>query len=121
MFEVFIKNVIGRITLSEEEITLAKSLFQPRKLRKRQYLLQEGDPCRYTAFVEKGVLRTYTVDDKGREHILQFAFEGWWAADLYSFFTHEPSIFNIDALEDAELLLITQSSWDVLLEKSSCI
>ncbi|MEJ7683074.1 MAG: Crp/Fnr family transcriptional regulator [Segetibacter sp.] len=73
--------------------------------------------CKYTAFVEKGILRSYTVDNKGAEHILQFALEGWWVADLYSYLTNEPSLFNIDALEDCELLLITKSSWDVLLQK----
>ena len=73
--------------------------------------------CRYTAFVEKGMLRTFTVDEKGNEPILQFSSEGWWVADLYSFLTDEPSIFNIEALEDCELLLITKQSWDILLEK----
>ncbi|MEJ7678867.1 MAG: Crp/Fnr family transcriptional regulator [Segetibacter sp.] len=92
-------------------------MFLPKKLRKRQYLLQEGDVCKYTAFAEKGILRTYTIDDKGTEHILQFSLEGWWIADLYSFLTNEPSWFNIEALEDCELLLITKLSWDELLEK----
>ncbi|MEJ7768811.1 MAG: Crp/Fnr family transcriptional regulator [Chitinophagaceae bacterium] len=88
-----------------------------KKLAKQQFLLQEGDICRYTAFVVKGMLRTYSVDEKGVEHILQFAQEGGWLADLYSFFTNEPSHFNIEALEDCQLLLITRSSWDLLLEK----
>lgn len=117
MFELLHDKIKENISIAEEGFTFCKTLFLPKKLRKRQYLLQEGDVCKYTAFVEKGILRTYTVDDKGTEHILQFSLEGWWIADLYSFLTGESSAFNIEALEDCELLLITKPSWDVLLEK----
>ena len=117
MFELFLTNVKEHISISEDEFEFCKTLFIPKKLRKRQYLLQEGDVCRYTAFVEKGMLRTFTVDEKGNEPILQFSMEGWWVTDLYSFLTDEPSRYNIEALEDCELLLITRPSWDILLEK----
>lgn len=117
MYDLFYKKITETISISDEEFEFCKTLFAPKKLRKRQYLLQDGDVCKYTAFVSKGLLRSYTIDDKGNEHILQFAFEGWWMADLYSFLTEEPSMFNIEALEDCELLLITKPSWELLLEK----
>jgi CRP-like cAMP-binding protein len=117
MFELLQKSVSEKVSLTEEEFSFCKTLFIPKKLRKRQYLLQEGDVCRYTSFVEKGMLRMFTVDEKGNEPILQFSSEGWWMADLYSFLTDEPSKYNIEALEDCELLLITKESWDILLEK----
>lgn len=116
MFEFLQKKVSEIIDINEEELNYCRTLFTPRKLRKRQYLLQEGDVCLYQALVTKGILRSYTVDEKGNEHILQFAAEGWWIADLYSFFTEEPSQYNIDALEDAELLLITKPNWNLLLQ-----
>jgi CRP-like cAMP-binding protein len=117
MFEQLFKSLAQVVTLTEEELDYCRSRFVPKKLRKRQYLLQEGDVCRYTVFVEKGLLRSFTVDEKGAEHILQFAFEGWWMADLYSFLTNEPSPFHMDAIEDSELLMIDRESWDDLLEK----
>jgi len=117
MFEVLHKKINELISITNEEFEFCKTLFIPKKLRKRQFLLQEGDVCRYTAFVEKGVLRSYMVDEKGSEHILQFALDGWWIGDLYSFLTHEPSVFNIEALQESELLLITQPSWELLFEK----
>lgn len=117
MFEQLFKSLAQVVILTEEELDYCRSRFVPKKLRKRQYLLQEGDVCRYTVFVEKGLLRSFTVDDKGAEHILQFAFEGWWMADLYSFLTNEPSPFHMDAIEDSELLMIDRESWDDLLEK----
>jgi CRP-like cAMP-binding protein len=75
MFELLNKKLQEKITLTEDEFNYCKTLFLPKKLRKRQYLLQEGDVCKYQAFVEKGILRSYTVDEKGNEHILQFASE----------------------------------------------
>ncbi|NJY62129.1 Crp/Fnr family transcriptional regulator [Salinimicrobium sp. CDJ15-81-2] len=117
MFEFLHQKVNETINITDEEFEYAKTLFIPKKLRKKRFLLEEGEPCVYTTFVEKGLLRSFTVDDKGNEHILQFGMEGWWVADLYSFLTGEPSEYNIEALEDSELLLITKSSWDLLLDE----
>ncbi|MBD0289322.1 MAG: Crp/Fnr family transcriptional regulator, partial [Flavisolibacter sp.] len=86
-------------------------------IRKKQYLLQEGDVCKFIAFVEKGILRSYTIDEKGAEHIIQFALEGWTISDLYSFLTGEPATYNIDALEDAELVLTNKPAHEELLKK----
>jgi CRP-like cAMP-binding protein len=106
-----------KIELTEEERKLSQSFFIPKKLRRKQYLLQEGDVCKYIAFVEKGLLRSYTVDDKGNEHITQFAFEGWWISDQYSYLTGEPSEYNIEVMDDCELLLLTKQKEEEMLEK----
>ena len=116
-FEYLHKKVLETIKVTDAEFDFARTLFMPKKLRKRRFLMGEGDVCKYTVFVEKGLLRSYTVDEKGSEHILQFAMEGWWSGDLYSFLTGEPSPFYIEALEDSELLLITKPSWDLLLHE----
>jgi len=76
MPELLFQKFDEKIELTDEEKKLSRSFFVPKKLRKRHYLLQEGDVCKYIAFIEKGLLRSYTVDDKGNEHITQFAFEG---------------------------------------------
>lgn len=117
MFEFLHQKVTETIEISDAEFEFAKTLFIPKKLRKKRFLLEDGEICKYTIFVEKGLLRSFTVDDKGSEHILQFAMQGWWSADLYSFLTGEPSAYNIEALEDSELLLISKPSWDTLLEE----
>ena len=117
MFELLFQKFAEKIELTEEEKELSRSFFITKKLRRKQYLLQEGDVCKYVAFVEKGLLRSFTVDDKGHEHITQFAFEGWWIADQVSFLTGEPSEYNIEALEDCELLLLTKQAEDEMLEK----
>jgi CRP-like cAMP-binding protein len=117
MYEVLFENISKKIVLTKEEQQLLQTFFIPKKLRKKQYLLQESDTSKYLAFVEKGMLRSYTVDEKGIEHIAEFAFEGWWMGDQYSFLTGDPSKYNIDALEDCELLLLTKPAEDEMLEK----
>jgi CRP-like cAMP-binding protein len=116
MYEVLLNNIAQKkVELTVAEQQKLKTFFIPKKLRKKQYLLQDGDVSLYTAFVEKGMLRSYTIDEKGNEHIIQFATEDWWISDMYSFFTGEPSSYSIEALEDSELLLINRKSYDEML------
>jgi CRP-like cAMP-binding protein len=115
MYELFFQNLYKKVNLNQEEQDIIQTYLTPKKLRKKQYLLQEGDVCNAIAFVEKGVLREYSVDDQGSEHIIQFALEGWTISDLYSFLTGEPATYNIDALEDTELVLISKSAHEELL------
>ena len=115
MFDLLFANIDKKVALTEEEKQLCRSFFTNKKLRKKQYLLQEGDVCKYTAFVNKGILRSYSADDNGNEMIVQFALEDWWLADIYSFLTGEASACNIDALEDTEMLLITKPAQDEML------
>ncbi|RRB02487.1 Crp/Fnr family transcriptional regulator [Larkinella rosea] len=110
MYDRLFRHISRLVELTDDEFAFLKTLFIPKKLRRKQFLLQEGDIDKYIAFVDKGLLRVYTVDEKGVEHIVQFAPEGWWASDLYSYLTGEPARYNIEALEDAELLLLDQAS-----------
>lgn len=116
MFDLLHKHITNKVALSSEEWEVVKTLFIPKKLRKKQYLLQAGDVAQYTAFVSKGVLRSYTVDEKGEEHIVQFALEGWWIGDMSSLLTGESSMYNIDAIEETEMLLIDGPSWEKMCE-----
>lgn len=94
------------IPLNKYERQLAKQRFHYRLYRKRQYLLQEGDICRHYTFVVKGCLRMYKIDDKGNEHILNFAAENDCITDINSFYNIETTLLSIDALENTEVLQI---------------
>lgn len=94
--------------LSEEEKTLIRRTFTPFRLRKRQFFLQAGDQCKYFAFIVKGAMRMYSVDDKGIEHIVRLGVEEWWMGDRESFVELTPSHYHIDALEHCELLYVTR-------------
>ncbi|ALI98685.1 Crp/Fnr family transcriptional regulator [Rufibacter tibetensis] len=98
-----------KTTLTEEEQKLIQGAFHPKKLRKKQYLLQEGNICRYLGFVVRGAMRQYSIDDKGAEHIVQLAVENWWVGDRESYLMLTPSLYNIDAWEDIEVLLIEKA------------
>ena len=118
MYELFFRSFTEKqILLSKEEMELIKNHLTPKKLRRKQYLLQEGDVCKTIAFVEKGSLREYSIDQTGAEHIIQFAVEGWTISDLFSFLTGEPATYNIDAIEDSELVLISKTAHEELLQQ----
>lgn len=97
----------SELALSETEKQLIQAAFKLKHLRKRQYLLQEGDICRYMAFIVKGAGRMYSVNADGQEHIVRFAIESWWLGDYESYNLQTPSLYNIEMTEDADVLLVT--------------
>jgi CRP-like cAMP-binding protein len=117
MYELILENISRHVNLRKEDEEYFVSVLQPRKLRKRQYLVQAGDICRFECFVNKGCLRQYYTDDSGLEHILMFGIEDWWISDMYGLITGKPALSNVEALEDSELLLIEREHYDELLEK----
>lgn len=114
MINVLFSHIEEKVALTDKDRAEIITFFTPKKLRKRQYLLQAGDVCRHLAFVAKGLLRTYNVDDKGDEHMSVFGWEGWWISDFNSFLSGEPALFNIDAIEDSELFMISRADYDAL-------
>jgi len=94
------------IPLSEEEIVGLESAFVERKIKRRQFILQESDVCKLNSFVVEGCFRMYLVDENGKEHNLQFAVENWWIGDIGSFHSGEPSRLYIEALENSTILQI---------------
>ena len=116
MFEALRSNIEKKVKLTDKEFEYCSTLFIQRKIRKHQFLLHEGDACKYLAFVTKGCMRQYTIDSKSEEHVVQFAIEDWWVTDQASYLTHEPATYNIDALEDSDVLLIDYPSREKLCE-----
>jgi CRP-like cAMP-binding protein len=103
--------------ISDEEYQIIQDAFVPKKIRKRQYLLQEGDVCKHLAFIVHGAMRQYSVDDKGIEHIIHFGIENWWIGDRESFIMLTPSKYNVDAVEDSDVLLLTHEKMQLLSDK----
>lgn len=117
MFEQIDKFADRCISLTPEERELFHSMLKFRRVRKRTYLLQEGEVCDFEAYIIKGCIRTYYLSDDGTETILSFAIEDWWVSDLYSFTEQTPSNMFIESLEDCELLVIDHKSKIALFEK----
>jgi CRP-like cAMP-binding protein len=95
--------------LREEDIEIIKTVFVPRKLRKKQYFLQEGEVCKYIGIIVNGAMRQYSVDDNGAEHTVRLSIENWWVGDRDSHINLTPSVYNIEAWEDTDLLQITRA------------
>lgn len=115
--DLILKNVSRHITLNEAEQSFFLSLLEPRSLRRKTLYLEAGTVCNHSAFVLDGALKSFTVDEDGKEHILSFALRDWWISDLYSLVSRRPAILNIEAIADSEVLLLSRDSQELLFEK----
>lgn len=95
------------VKLTEVQRSLLESTLKPKRLRKGQFFLKQGEVCRYMGFIVKGATRLFAEDNKGHEHILKFNVEEWWTGDYVSFHTLTPSEYYVEALEEVDMLLIT--------------
>jgi CRP-like cAMP-binding protein len=117
MTENFRKYLESKIQLTGEDLTLISSHCLVKNLSRKQYLLQAGEAWNYHAFVSKGFLKLYYVDEKDQERILQFAPENYWTSDRESMVRGLPSRYNIDAIEASEVVLITNAGFETLRKK----
>jgi CRP-like cAMP-binding protein len=114
MFEIFQKYLTDKIVLSSDELQLIESVCKPKKLRKKQFLCQEGETWHYNAFICRGLVKTFSIAENGIEHIINFAPENYWTGDRESLTNGTPSRLNIDAIEPSELLLIDKIDFEKL-------
>ena len=115
--DLLLANLARHISLTDEETAFFSSLLRTRSLAAGEFLLREGDICRYESFITKGCLKAYWLDENTVEHIIDFLVEEWWADDLYSFFTGTTARLNIKAIEDTELLQISKTDLELLYQK----
>ncbi|HEU5164993.1 MAG TPA: Crp/Fnr family transcriptional regulator [Chitinophagaceae bacterium] len=116
---LLLSNISKHISLTSEETDFFTSLLNSRSLKPGEFLLREGEVCRYQSFISEGCLKSYYMDENADEHIVDFLIEEWWADDLYSFFTATPAKSNIKAIEKAELIQISKSNLELLFQKVS--
>lgn len=112
-----LKNIAKHIALDEQEKQFFLSLLQTKQAKRKEIILQAGLVSSDSIYVNNGVLRSFTVDENGVEHIVSFAPQDWWIADLYSYFSGQPAIQTIEVVEDAELFLLSRAHQDLLYER----
>lgn len=105
------------ISLDDAALARFCQPFRPGALRRKEFLLQPGQVCAFEVFVTKGCLSLYALNARGHRHVLYFATEGWWLTDIDSFTTQTPSRLYVEALEDAEFLLIRKPDKERLYEE----
>ncbi len=111
MFAEFESYIKEQAKLSDEDLKLIRSMAVERTVRRKQFLLHQGQVCRYKIFVSKGLLRTYRTREDGSEHVIVFSPENWWTTDPESYENLTPALYNIDALEDSEVILWTKNDF----------
>lgn len=108
MTESLKKHIREYIDISDEKLEKYCNAFQYRKLKKKEFLLKEGNICEFEGFVTSGCFKVFHTDHNGAEQIVYFGIENWWISDIDSFINEIPSKLNIQALEDSEILLIAR-------------
>jgi CRP-like cAMP-binding protein len=104
----FKKYLIEKAGVTEEEFQKLTPLIVQKNVKKGDFLLREGELCEHHIFVEKGLLRFYSIDDSGKEHIVQFASENWFVGDRSSVYFNKPTTYFIDAIEDSTIVFLNQ-------------
>jgi len=116
-FETLRAYLEARAEFSDADLELLRRVFVLKHVPAGEFLQRAGDVPRHAAFVARGCLRSYVIDAKGKEHIVQFAPETWWLADSDSLSKGVPTSYFIDAIEAADLLLIDVPSHKLVLEQ----
>lgn len=109
----------SNIPIEKSAVREYLSTLKTRKVKKGEQLLKQGDICKHTFFVEKGLLRYFSIDKKGKENVLQFAPENWFITDRESVYFNQPSKYYIDALEDAEVLVLEKDFVEKITAKNN--
>jgi CRP-like cAMP-binding protein len=115
VFERYIEKMMPAVT--SDELSLLYSKCVPRKLRKKEMLLREGEVSNYKIFVAKGLLRNYNIGENGNEYIVRFADAGSWTTDPESYYSGAPSKYNIEALEPTEVVLFRHEDFEILKQQ----
>jgi CRP-like cAMP-binding protein len=115
--EVILANVSNEISLTDIEQKIFLGMLEPKIVKRKQLILQEGEICHHSTFVVSGALKGYTVDKLGGEHILNFALNDWWIADMYSLISEKPGILNIEAIVDTEIIQLSRGNQQKLYEQ----
>lgn len=113
-----IKNYLGKVlNVPYEKVDLCSLEYEIKKVSKNEFILKNGEVCKNVFFVEKGLLRMYSIDKNGKEHVIQFAPESWLISDRSSLYFNEKSVYYIEAVEDSEVIYLEIDFFNKLVEK----
>ena len=111
---LILQNIAMRVDLTPAEELLFLSKIETRQYKAKTILLNAGEICQYNYFVNFGILRSFNINDNIVEHILNFACQGWWIADLYSLISQKPGNLFIEVIEDCEVVMLSKENQEQL-------
>ena len=112
-----IDNISLHIELSDKDKELILSKIEIQQYKAKSVLLNAGEICRHSYFVNSGIVRSFNINDNIVEHVLQFACEGWWIGDMYSLLSQKPGNLFIEVNEDAEVAILSKSNQEILYQE----
>jgi CRP-like cAMP-binding protein len=110
LYQVFNKY----INLSVESYLDIENRLVRKTLDNKEYLIKEGGIIKYLPFINDGLMVNYRVNESGERYVLQIGSSGGWLGDLYSFFSGNPTRFNIQAYHATELLMINHETFEYM-------
>jgi len=114
---LLLENINKIVTLTPEEEQLILTQVEVKHYKAKSMLLKAEEVSRNTYFVQRGVVRSFTINDQIIEHVLHFACEGWWIGDMYSYIAEKPGNLFIEVLEDAEIICLSKETHQLLYQK----
>ena len=109
-----LENISKIVTLTPQEQALFLSNVETKNYKAKTILLNAGEICEHSYFVNSGLLRSFNINDNIVEHVLQFACEGWWIGDMYSLLSQKPGNLFIEVMEDSEVVLLPKENQEKL-------
>lgn len=109
-----LENISKIVTLTPQEQALFLSNVETKNYKAKTIILNAGEICKHSYFVNSGLLRSFNINDNIVEHVLQFACEGWWIGDMYSLLSQKPGNLFIEVMEDSEVVLLPKENQEKL-------
>jgi len=111
---LILENISKHISLTPQEQELFLSKTETLHYKAKTILLNAGEVCKNSYFVNTGVLRSFNINDNIVEHVMSFACQGWWISDMYSLISQKPGNLFIEVIEDAEVVVISKENQEQL-------
>lgn len=109
-----VENISKIVTLTPQEQALFLSKTETKHYKAKTIILNAGEVCKHSYFVNSGLLRSFTINDNIVEHVLSFACEGWWIGDMYSLLSQKPGNLFVEVMEDSEVVLLSKENQEKL-------
>ncbi len=110
-------NISKIVALTSDEERQLLSRLETKQFKAKSIILNAGEVCKYSYFVNSGLLRSFTINDHIVEHVLSFACEGWWIGDMYSLLSQKPGNLFVEVVEDAEVVLLSKENQEILYQE----
>lgn len=118
MYDQLKNHIIKFAKPANKELELLSESLRAKEIKKKAFLLKEGQFCDNVCFIVEGCFRSFFINEKGVEKIINFGIEDWWITDYDSFSNFCPTRLYIQAIEDSKILCISKKDLDSILDQS---